>query len=713
MALFRRMRNRKRRHGIKITKQGTPDGPDQINVRVYELEGQPLYELPGETAPSKSADGPILSIPEPTQVMVQYTDDPTPYEICDDCNVDEYKETSFEDLSKHRRMVYQHLELALDDFRFLYLHRAEDEASVIYCTLVKGHIESNSDDRPIYEALSYTWGEAGERGIIFVNGHPFSVTMNLCVALKYIRKAERTRTIWIDAICINQDSTLEKTHQVRLMRDIYRGASKVLVWLGESDGEMSMTVEHLQKRGVFQLQMEDELGPFLLGLAKIFKQPWWSRIWVVQEVLVASEPPLLGCGHIWLSWDDLEVGVNNLKRQEISGDGDVESGFENPLDFYDIGRMTSADFNTGYIHSETRNAWSMRKQWWNLEDLLTATCNRKTTQPHDKVFSLLGLTLDRVLTEVPIDYDQPHTVAFQKAMVHVLRSNMNFLVHATHPHKSSTSPTWCVDFLTADWPSYARDRLLYRSIEEIPSRKFPSSVVHDPVKGTIEVYGTLLGRINYVNTSKCAPASLAESEKIRYRQDYTAERPNVTQRTFRYLQHDYLRHDFQAFHNAARKTLKNHFSTEEVSWMLSTDIVWRTLAESEPKLSAADFALLQTEALDYDYIALETRAQVSFNTIGKLANRTLEAITAVSLNLIDKSVFTTTTGFLGQAMTSVDTVLEGDWLCLIHGCHVPIIIRQCPDMTKYKVVTYSWISNLIDELLVEGIGQRSERLTLY
>jgi hypothetical protein len=41
--------------------------------------------------------------------------------------------------------------------------------------------------------------------------------------------------IWIDAICINQDSIDERTCQVRIMDRVYRQAAKVLIWLGPED----------------------------------------------------------------------------------------------------------------------------------------------------------------------------------------------------------------------------------------------------------------------------------------------------------------------------------------------------------------------------------------------------------------------------------------------------------------------------------------------
>lgn len=296
-----------------------------------------------------SASG-ALSIAEPGSIMATHVHGSASFKIYDETDLGQCEEISAEQLSIHRKSVYEDLELAIHDFRLLFLHPATNEAKEIHCTLVKDCIKSSSGNGYVYQALSYTWGESQERHIIFINGHPFSVTHNLFRALKHLRKAEETRTLWVDAICIDQNSLSEKTHQVGLMREIYRGASQVLVWFGESDVEISRTLDILEERRMFQLLTKDELDPLLQGLAKIFKQPWWSRIWVVQEVLVASKPPLLGCGHRWLSWDDLEVGMRNLKRQDIFGEG-AGNRFENPLNFYDIGLMTAESPIYGYLNT--------------------------------------------------------------------------------------------------------------------------------------------------------------------------------------------------------------------------------------------------------------------------------------------------------------------------------------------------------------------------
>jgi hypothetical protein len=49
--------------------------------------------------------------------------------------------------------------------------------------------------------------------------------------------------LWVDAVCINQSDSAERTQQVLLMREIYTKANRVYAWLGEeqsSEGSLAL-----------------------------------------------------------------------------------------------------------------------------------------------------------------------------------------------------------------------------------------------------------------------------------------------------------------------------------------------------------------------------------------------------------------------------------------------------------------------------------------
>ena len=58
---------------------------------------------------------------------------------------------------------------------------------------------------PVYDALSYTWGDVFQIGEILVDGQPFRATSNLVAALEHFRSTEHDVRLWIDAICLYVD----------------------------------------------------------------------------------------------------------------------------------------------------------------------------------------------------------------------------------------------------------------------------------------------------------------------------------------------------------------------------------------------------------------------------------------------------------------------------------------------------------------------------
>jgi hypothetical protein len=73
------------------------------------------------------------------------------------------------------------------------------------------------------------------------------VAANLFVAFQYLRYQTKPRTLWCDAICINQEDLLERSQQVQLMDLVYRGADRVLVWLGEQNHNSDVAFDLIDK----------------------------------------------------------------------------------------------------------------------------------------------------------------------------------------------------------------------------------------------------------------------------------------------------------------------------------------------------------------------------------------------------------------------------------------------------------------------------------
>ena len=154
-----------------------------------------------------------------------------------------------------------------------------------------------------YEALSYTWGDPHSKGCIYIENQRVEVRENLEAALRRLRYKGYIRSIWVDAISINQDDHDEKGTQIELMRHIYGNATIVNVWLGEhADGsEAVMTIFQALDQGKLSkgqiaalITMETE-QPIHKSIAAFFNRQYWKRVWIIQELVCAKDAAVF-CG---------------------------------------------------------------------------------------------------------------------------------------------------------------------------------------------------------------------------------------------------------------------------------------------------------------------------------------------------------------------------------------------------------------------------------
>jgi hypothetical protein len=156
-----------------------------------------------------------------------------------------------------------------------------------------------------YFALCYAWGDLKTPKItLHVNGHPFKVTESCILALNELRRESmaysKTYSIWIDAICINQEDIPERTQQLYIMRKIYAGATKLIIWLGpERDGsneaiEIMKELAKASRKGDFKEWRErfENHRQYLRhwqSITSFFSRSWFTRVWIIQEYLACSK----------------------------------------------------------------------------------------------------------------------------------------------------------------------------------------------------------------------------------------------------------------------------------------------------------------------------------------------------------------------------------------------------------------------------------------
>lgn len=131
--------------------------------------------------------------------------------------------------------------LQLEGFHHVHAASRTSPVEVLVARLKTISLDELNSRNELYIALSYCWKtnpvfieeKDAEKHIIQCNGQVVRLQPNLWSALWYFAKQKGgPRTIWADALCINQFDANEKTQQVAIMGDIYKGVGCVVVWLG-------------------------------------------------------------------------------------------------------------------------------------------------------------------------------------------------------------------------------------------------------------------------------------------------------------------------------------------------------------------------------------------------------------------------------------------------------------------------------------------------
>jgi len=269
-------------------------------------------------------------------------------------------------LDKNSLYLYEELEFK-DSIRLIELDPASDRDAELTCTIAQRRLPKQNPKSqsglknlifpllsgaaarpdPTYEAISYVWGEPIFTETLYSSKGCFKITASLAAALRRFRLANQTRRVWADAVCIDQVNDEEKSNQVAQMGAIYRGASQVLVWLGESTEDTHQALLDVQRlalsaaryhvenkdpdftvfvgpqlkssdasgkeevltgmRLIFETHEREDLKAILTEiraskLESLFTLPWFSRLWIIQEVANASKTTL-HWGEDTLDWD--------------------------------------------------------------------------------------------------------------------------------------------------------------------------------------------------------------------------------------------------------------------------------------------------------------------------------------------------------------------------------------------------------------------------
>lgn len=278
---------------------------------------------------------------------------------------------------------------------------------------------------PPYHAISYTWGPEQPTEDILLNTGSKSIRRNCADVLRQLVFFRTSRYYWLDALCINQTDTQEKTGQVAMMGDIFRKAEHVLICLGEydDDGEYAVHVlqNTVQTASVQQMKYLEsvaraavlhrnglhsgiDLARFARSLAALAHRPYFKRVWVVQEMHLARDASVccrtikiparylrreLLAAHQYLEDVLASDFMNDLDPDHVPQKLELE-----PLDLLDSIRQSSQAFdgdNSGYRRLHDPHSTRLSGVSGDMSEVLYEFSALDCQDPRDTVYGALAL----------------------------------------------------------------------------------------------------------------------------------------------------------------------------------------------------------------------------------------------------------------------------------------------------------------------------------
>jgi Heterokaryon incompatibility protein (HET) len=329
---------------------------------------------------------------------------------------------------------YRPLDRTRQEVRFLSQSCANVRSGTLSYELVHWRFdESTRLTKVPFLALSYVWGprEAPDAGsTISVDGKRVPVSRNLRAALSSLcdprpraaaageessndgwermrhfdsvaealrileLEGEESLAIWVDALCINQADLDEKSHQIRFMPRIYTNAFSVIMWLGEEEESDELAFDLIRDAPhgpIVELFKSADKSKHWEALGRLFARPYWSRVWILQEVLLSRNAAMLCCGSLKIVWFRAAMFFEKLEAAAL---------------------VIASEASRNFLCKMSRNPVSLAVTYWqrvrgskfSFLDYLVMVASRDCTDARDRVFGILGVCDSE---DIEVNYSKP------------------------------------------------------------------------------------------------------------------------------------------------------------------------------------------------------------------------------------------------------------------------------------------------------------------
>jgi hypothetical protein len=594
-----------------------------------------------------------------------------------------------------------------------------------------------------YEALSYTWGSAGDTGSIRVwsgsgEFEEIEIQANLESALRQLRRKHRTRTLWIDAVCIDQNNLEEKNHQVPKMATIYNDAKRVCVWLGEggesTEKALSFVGRILDLDSFDRLVTDQKSVKDWHALWELMNSPWFSRRWVIQEIALARQATV-HCGKARpVQWRDFAnaVALFGSRYHQIRELFKASAEFGNH--FYHLGDVTALGAHR--LVDESSNLFRksddgvIQEHLYSLEHLVSTLSPFQATNPRDTIYAVLSLAEDtgamfsaRPSAHIPVDtgtatentefsdkdkkklqnvvsvwrkqVEKPYPVDYDKSFFEVCKDFLEFTIESSQSLDMICRP-WAPAPLSPD--------------EQLPS--WIPTVRGAPYRPGANRYHNRVNADNLVGVPSTGKRNYNAARKYPLKKTWRIGKSGTPEDRSLFVSGFILG-------SINQKALPAQQGNIPASWLNLAEwkngsgpppnAFWRTIVADRgpnggnppPYYQVACQQAFDQRATDDD---LNTERLMLMNSSIKPGSEKVvtEYLRRVQSVVWMRVLIRTTIGDSHKNLgLAPQTVREGDLICIVYGCSVPVVLRKFPidqesEKCYYVLIGECYIHGMMD-----------------
>lgn len=555
-----------------------------------------------------------------------------------------------------------------------------------------------ADPKPYYETISYVWGDETLRGSVYMCGQTLDVPASAEHALRRMRHTNTIRLLWIDAVCINQSDEIERSDQVAMMNTIYGNGQRNLIWLGEDCGTTEAALTDIRKL-VEEMKMETNdfkhakeilfrgrgwrryaTTPLSTDvkhwrfLQRFYEQPWFRRLWVVQEAAL-SKSNVCYKGTLEFELEDVLRAAVWLRFHKASISREMASRIYQPSK---IAQFTDRSCGSYHLFSGSTEETS---------EFITDLANFEASDPRDHVFGILGLMQryrngQAIPTGLIPNYRARTVEVFRDAVKSVVGESGQSIVLAniSRRHKDDHM----------DWPSWVPRFDCFNACDDPEFLPWGLFFAHNESLQALPLHRT--SDVNVLTLNGLVTDSVKKvTSALRYPGAKASEVEDIE----------------TAFIDSAF-TIAGEGKNTEIAAKLIGAVASTLMASKDIRSQRLDES---TSVKFYEaYICYLSASRGSFETkeLSKLnvnlAKDAQEFLQAMRLVCYNRCFFSTSPGRIG---VGPQTMQSGDLVAILYGSSVPFILRRS---TKYSMeATHEFVGDCYVHGIMDGEAVQAHR----